>query len=444
MALSLSNEDDDFSFDLSQKGASKIDLSVRDKNGLGKPMRIERHLSFKSMDKRVPKTTASTMSEAINKYGSPVPGYSVTTNFHNFTADNIYIIEVNRPAICIPVCNSPNISRDEVVVRKIYTFSSPTALQDILRDSESYVAINGEYDNPEMVTFIGAVRKKLKEGVGNSSSIVFDYVYKASQIRAFPIYVKELNTVIASKPDVYHPDDSNSKFTKTALEIASKSKFSGVLVEFIDNDRKYQSRFINTMGQVTEIKSSQDPSRANGLHILKVESSDDAEEPVFKRTRIDLEEAEKDKIVFTTHEEASGLGCPVKRAELELLATKERVAKLTNENLVKSAVGRVEKTDLEIETIKNSKDLVLTKNKYENIDIKRKSKSEKKARKLKELEHQLEIARKEKISAMQDYYERRSYERKDSSEAFKAGHVMAAGVVGMLTAGLAIYANSKK
>jgi hypothetical protein len=209
---------------------------------------------------------------------------------------------------------------------------------------------------------------------------------------------------------------------------------SGIFVELIDNENNITNRYMYVARQLLELPARRDQTKQSGVYFTTAVHDKDGDtnmDPKF----YSFEDAEEALGLFKTKEEAMTGGNPefiakTKYAEQEaaLRDAQRELEKVKNDHKI-AEQHRLEKMaalkhDLEEKQLYmkekiNDLEHNLEKTKKRNSELKEESDSRKLTR--------------------ADYYEERSYERKDSSELIKFVPALIVGAIGMF----ALFAKGK-
>jgi hypothetical protein len=221
-----------------------------------------------------------------------------------------------------------------------------------------------------------------------------------------------ISTGTAERP-VFHPESEEGRQLREQYELETGLTYR---VSIIDKDRRFGKRWVNISGRVFAVHPIYDSDKLDGVYLTMSghEGCSKAQEIYYT-----FESAEAELMLFSSEAEALNLGNQVeaKRREFEELQHEQRVTMLRLENDHKKSIQLME--------------LELAKQKQEKAD--RENELAKEISRLKKSEYALEkeatkreakyakekAKRDARMNEDKDYYERRSYDRKDSSEVIK-------------------------
>lgn len=305
------------------------------------------------------------------------------------------------------------------------------------------------------------------------------------------IYVSDLDLLFrfeGTDIETPHPTSQDAVLYGETLDILKHKRISGMFYEIIDNESEYSTRYICLGTKVVQIPVNKNKGKESGIYMTHFENVlTDKLQITLERHPLDKSE---DIGVYQTREEAETKGNLQKAFEIELAQQKREYEreKIENERLkielhrvkeqrqeeIEKLTHERKRIELELQMQKNKDDHKFNskereediearrvKNEYDMAQHARKmielenSLSELKLQKqlseqellskieilkrtleLKEREHQLELEEKEVkthydilAKARDDYYQGRSYARKDTSEFVKWLPTITTGVI---------------
>lgn len=233
------------------------------------------------------------------------------------------------------------------------------------------------------------------------------------------VYFKEIDTVIALSergecPN--HPFSYEAEMMITTGDVSYEQPKYGLNIDIYINDpqNKYGERYVNLFGKVYCVRTVKLYDRREGIYLTKVINGK-AHNVFFA-----FEEAEKEISLYRVEDEALTNG----HVDIVL---KKNLAELEHNNLVLKK--QVEEAKLSLASQQQE---------FESRKLQlEKEQKEWQARKDRE-----DNERKTEFERMRDFYERRSYERKDRTEAMKYIPTLIVGL-GALIVGIKNILNSK-
>lgn len=242
------------------------------------------------------------------------------------------------------------------------------------------------------------------------------------------IYVKPKDVVL-SRSSIYnappHPysEDSISDYVLQNEDPPTPGS-PYFRLELIDNDNSIANRFISVFGDLHELVPKQDENRENGIYYSRVVKSLNIDLPYsVDRKKYSFKDAEEALGIYRTKEEALSFG-DIKNARKEALVELEHQI-----NLMKS--------ELQNKKIENDAITADNERTISDIEFSRKLEEAKYQERIRILEREkaeIEHLRELEKNMRKDYYENRSYERKDQSEIVKFIPYMIMGIGAVIVA----------
>lgn len=256
-----------------------------------------------------------------------------------------------------------------------------------------------------------AEHKALREAlIGKISqaggTIHLDYPLTAEQLKEMggSLYYHELDTLISLErwdnvPE--HPFSVLGRYEQLVQAQAQELSKPGFAygVDLVDNTGRWGDRYMNIAGKVYKIPARKDLSRADGFYVVGNAPVQNELSPTPAQVRhYDVEGCEAALGIYKSAEEALNLGDMT-------LQRREQLAELEHQVVLGKA---------ELQKTKASYELAVAGKDKEIKDLQAKAEQDK-------LELEKQKTREEQERArIKDYYEGRSYDRKDSTELFKA------------------------
>lgn len=245
------------------------------------------------------------------------------------------------------------------------------------------------------------------------------------------VYVDDLDITV-SMPEhalnVIHPESPEGRMLKARLE-ASQYGFS-YRIEINDPNRLYGDRFINISGRVFRIRATTDETKPEGVYVHSTGSVDD--EPLLDgREHMPFESADDALGLYATAHDAKTLGnlAEERKREIEELQYTHKVQFMNMEHEFKRLTHDMETRMVEYKRERGEREMELATEVSRLKLVEMRLEQEAKER---EARYATEKAEREsRMLRDKEYYERRSYDRKDSSEIVKwvPAMVLGAGVL---------------
>lgn len=358
--------------------------------------------------------------------------------FINNTPEDFTVIYRNNLPLYISKASAGFQSGKEFCIRTNYHFLSHTRITTTITHLGEYIKNNTDRLEDLDILYKALTTAYQNDNRVSSITVTIDRRIDISAVKKLgSVYVPEVDLVLqVGQPnlDKSHPYSKDGRAKAEYVDFISEKKVSGILMELVDNDQHHKSRFLYAALQVIEIPSVQDKTRASGVYFSKV-AYDSLGEIHIKPYYYTLEEAEKILGLYRTKDEAITGGNP------EFIAKKlnqERDEKLTE---LKHDLD-IAKSQMKLDELKRDQQLKETEHRLRESEHKLKmaelKAKEEEARAAAELEKERkETARlKEELDKKRDYrkdyFEERSYQRKDSSDLLKLLPVL-------ITAALAVF-----
>lgn len=351
----------------------------------------------------------------IEKYKDAGP-FRVETTYINYTPTDISIVMRNDVRVRIP--SKANLNHTGFIIREKYVFHS-SCINDMVRlfkTNESdlstelqcmlpkFIEVSG-YRHSHHVEFVldtTISTETLKESNGTFYSINKDLIVSMLDLWDAPM----------------HPYSEKSTFNLKFKDIANLNDGLSFFIEIVDNANQITPKLFNLAETIYEVKPITDASRSSGVY-LSIAKLDIHGEKQIKMVRYDLSDAEKLIGLYSTREEAIAHGDiaganKLKIAELDHGAAmrqdsnKAKILELEMTAKEQTHAYQVAELKYKQELQQVERELSGLKTAYEN------SKMLAEINKVREIEN---ISR--RSYEQKDYYEARSYERKDTSEFFK-------------------------
>lgn len=257
---------------------------------------------------------------------------------------------------------------------------------------------------------------------GEIQEVMYEILIHNLERMGGSVYVRNLDLCVSINPIEYvepHPYSPEGILNRHEQDVAdfTPERGFGYTIKIVDNHKQIDPRYINISGIVYRIPISTDETMQNGVYITYKGRADN----LFNQTNVTTDHypletiADKCPFLYRTIEDASHYGDVVARMSEELEREKLKSARDQLDNKQRMQEWEFDK--------KKQQDM------HERETTLLKQQIDKEAALMKEekdkLEHQRTLLEQER----KDHYERRSYERKDSSELWKMIPVVIAGVL---------------
>jgi hypothetical protein len=268
--------------------------------------------------------------------------------------------------------------------------------------------IHSEEHSAELYALATAIGQSERTYVGSCTKFSVDYHLSKDQFLeniSTGIYVPEIDLLVVSPDtmDIVHPLSAEG----TAIRANESGDLLGFFyrIEIVDPYDQFGSRFINLGGKINRIMPVNDLKRTPGVYVHRVMRSDPAKPADIAPEYFTFEEATKKIKLFHNESEARTLGDlgESQKREYETAIHELKLAALNAESRMKEDSAKYKQAQAEYDARKREVDEL-----KELISTLR----EERLSKLKEQQAQ-------RAAQREDYYESRSYSRKDDSEWIK-------------------------
>lgn len=371
----------------------------------------------------------------------------------NNTEQDVVVMHRNNLPITVRKASSGVINVKDFIVRVIYKFNGSAGIVDTINMINEQQKLNGT-SNSEL----NIIKDVLTETFNSTRSIhnceiVIDSNINMKEIGKLDVsYNSNLDLLFMYKgyrPNIHHPYSTEGRGLQQLKDMNVDTNQSGLLVELVDNEGKYNKRFMSIGKMLMEIGPKEDVNRESGIYVTEIKNKDGHNST--SNRFLSVEDAQDAYGIYPTVEEATTSGQVEHYGKQQLNMAQIQLEKLKTENSL-----ALEKKNYETELLKKAtqaKDLensiIMNEMQTMQIEHKRLLAELEIANKVKKIEYErvkdssdtdyliLENMIKKNSRQRDDYYESRSAERKDKSEYLKLG---AAGLV----TGLGVYAAMKK
>jgi len=343
--------------------------------------------------------------------GENSAGFRLVNYYINNSNENITVF--HRSNVPITIEREPDgliAHHRNFIIRTIYKFSSSKRIFSLYKYFES---MSDEKTNE--MSIIYEVIKRHMEIHGSNSGILDIVIDKTIDVQELVdkkyMYVEDADIMLQlGYPDhtVHHPFTSKGLNLYAFSEQMKSTRYSGILVQIIDNENHIGHRYMYAGNEVVTIKPRKDLTKESGCYVVHLENNN-LDDPDVRFDYCDFEEMDSLGI-YRKKEEALTKGDPS-------LLRKEKLSERDYER----AVNLLEAEKLKQKSQERA-------DFYEERSVERKDHYEEKSNQRKDHYEETSNSRK-------DYYDERSYQRKDDSEWFKYVTGM---LVGALTVGAVI------
>lgn len=324
--------------------------------------------------------------------------FRMTTFFINCSRRDATIVMRSGMAVSSPGKKDRHSFTDgSFTIRRIYDITGIDAITSMMSDMET-LSINDGIKSPDLVLIYEAIKAERQRLTSNNEfRVVIDNKFNLeSQPKDFCLFVENddilINEGINSVRRPHPHSVVGRSFTKTE-EVFEENEVTGFFIDLIDNEQTVPRRYMFAAGRVIEIPAKKDMLRESGVYYTygtKAVTSDLSSVMEY----CTIEDAQEQFGLYATQEEARSAGDP----------------NLTLKNQEKELNFEMLERKRQYEEDKHRWDTELAKMKGENEQLKEQISA---AALVRDDESQ------EKKQKREEYYETRSYERKDSHELIK-------------------------
>lgn len=355
------------------------------------------------------------------------------SEFNNFL--NFPVTVVDRSGLRFVVDGKPKTGYDGFIIRDEIIISD-------FRESQMEKAMSMITDlSSEESRVIKEGYQRALEAKGNTQNftgylrIIVDYnvPLKAFEQSGGTLYYKNKDYLLSSlsvvrAPHHPHAEDSviQSDFEEGKSIRVGRNMFA-TKIEIVDNAMEIGHRYYLFMGQVYQVKPIIDDRRSSGVYVTMVKDDiTDEKKHILEQIRYEPEEAQQSVGLYRTKQEAIDSGDMVSARKERLLLLEHDIELLKKKLAMAKNEHEIELADVQRKNTERAHELKLE---QERIDDR--------SRRLERERKEFEIEQDRRRSLLKDEFERRSLERKDTSELIKFLPL------GIITLGACITAFSK-
>ncbi len=362
--------------------------------------------------------------------------YEQTISYKNGLPWPVTVINRNGFSCTVPalIGNARTIVDFVVYVR--YRFA-----RNVILDTQRILDVVSEDSPEELRVLKDAIESSKGNLVMNGNECVVMYSVSRQQLERHggSVYIDELDVAISTTDTptcmTTHPESHLGRMLKASMEKTNPG-FTFRL-EINDPEKQFGDRFLNIAGRVYRVMSTCDTTRPEGVYLA---TTGDSNEPGGAgETYLKFDDAKQETLLFSTRHDAETLGnvAEARKREIEELQHKQKLEMLKMEEEHKRKLSgmehelltfKQEKTRQEAESVKIATEL----KEREAVMMREiKEREAKLTQEMKEMEAKFAREKAERDSRRdyeKDYYERRSYVRKDSSEIVKWVPAIAVGL----------------
>jgi hypothetical protein len=335
------------------------------------------------------------------------------------------VVIVPRSGLAVNLERQHSMYETSLIIRVEINFT-----KDSRKSLERVLSSVNSNSSEEMKTIKKAFLAQTRDNIYSGGTIILDYPVNIDNLHAAngTLYYKELDLLVSvlpidEVPDHPYSDAGRQQQMIFRSQLDEEGIAFGYFIEIIDNQGKYQERYVNIGNQIYRINPKKDESRKDGVYIVTNQPVDkDINNNERHVQYYPFDGAEEKLGLYRTREDAVHFG------DLTL-AKKHEIANLEHSLLTQKAEMQSEKIRYDRELMEKDRELKL-------LELERQAQLSKLAAQSDEL--RLARERADHLAALErqrikDYYEERSQSRKDSSELLKYVPSIITGVGAILT-----------
>jgi hypothetical protein len=297
----------------------------------------------------------------------------------------------------------PNFETNKLIVRVEITIHPQVKL-----DIQRVLSAVTDAASAEMKAMRTSFNLSLKAGHYGSIVMILDYSLTVEQLRQFggSVYYHEVDCVFSLLSLEHSPPHPHSPAGRNLclIDADGDGNMTGFRysIEIIDNAGKFGDRYLNIGNKVYRAPAQKDHERRDGVYVVSNEPVEGQIEMSERKVQLySFEQAKEQLGLYRTPEEAMNLGDVSQAKKEELLNLEHQI--------------QVEKAELARERQQHEKEMLDKEKALKEAEEAR----DRNARVIDEMRSEQEHRQKLERERVKDYYEDRSYERKDSNETLK-------------------------
>lgn len=361
----------------------------------------------------VPTTNCTDVVSSPDSHDTLHSAYAHIVDYINGTRTNITVIERNGIKITIP----PSGLRDVrgFIVKSTFKFNDTVNF-----DADTILNDVTENSSVELRQLKDAMIHGLKQKVYGYTVISIEYNIDVNELleSGGVMYYSNLDLIISARDPIHtppHPFSTEGRKLQllTEDEDVNTVETFGYKLKIIDNDDSYGERWINIAGRPFRIPAVHDHALENGVYLICTGNAAGAPPTIERYTYAD---AETRLHLYKSKDEAIALGDIFAKRETEL-REQELIFKQIEQDHKLARQKMQQELDEEERAFK-----------LKTLEL------EKELQRLNQLKDEADHQRKLEEIRRKDYYEDRSYVRKDSSEFLKFAPVVIGGLFALVAA----------
>lgn len=349
-------------------------------------------------------------------------GFETTTSYKNGLPYPVTIVLRSGIALSVPPITGNWRDTNNFTIHVRYRFAKNVKI-DIHRILDD---VDENSDDERKALKLALRDAKTTLGSTHNECVVTYEVFKHDlETNGGSIFLDQLDICITADNGkntaiVLHPDSIEGKREQIRAVVGEGFNFK---LEINDPHNLYGERFINILGLVYRIKVTRDTTRPSGVYKTSTATIDD---PTTLSEYFTFDDVSTKIQLFHSAAEANALGniSEQRKKELEDLQYSYKVDLMNRDNAHKTILLELERevNRYKTEKLTNETTLARLQAELKEKEIVYETAAKERDARLKEREVQYareKAEREARLSMQKDYYENRSYDRKDSSEIIK-------------------------
>ena len=379
--------------------------------------------------------------------------HSEELHYYNNSDTDFYITSNN--GICRSIKGNGVFSKDKntLIIKRVYIFANLEAVKFTLDEFIRYVKVTGNKATESariihktLLDFYSHKKDSYGKYISNRISVSIDYMFDTRSISENGIYIPDIDIVMSPNSNAVHPRDFNFKTIEKMSNMTEEYGVTGIVVEMVDNERKYDPKYIYVAGQVQSVAPTLNLAKESGITILRTNTDKAGKVKSERVSFMSIDEALEKGIIHDTYESAITNGDPGKLMQ-QALEDKRHMSQINKFDIERDA--SVQKLQYEQKLAEMKADHLKAEQafKFEQMQTEQEHKraiasfEQETKRRMAEFEQdqkEWENKLRRRSMAMSDEYEQRSYNRKDVSDSAKTIPTVITAVAGTLAAVFAI------
>ena len=339
--------------------------------------------------------------------------FSITVEFINGTNQTITVVDRAGVYTVIPPCNLRGVNSFIVRKRYIFTesvkFDAMNVSNDIHENSSTdLIALKNAIIEQQFVKFRGKYYVNLDFNID-----ILDLREKGGAC-----YYQNIDLLLSCRNEQTtppHPFSQRGRERTMVTEDPDINRLEtfGYKIKIVDNNNEFGDRFVNIAKSVFRVPATKDINSKDGVYLIVTGNAKGAPPTVEYFT---FDSSGSNLHLYRTREEAAALGDLHKQREQELALLEHQV--------------KASENDYKLERQKLTEAMDAKEREFKIKELEYNEAKQKLEKEKAEQEHK----RKMEELYRKDYYEDRSYVRKDSSEFLKYAPLLLTGVIALFAA----------